>query len=315
MSNSEFIQFVLENTDKPWDLVKLCANKNVTFEDKEVLEQHGLWSWTGFSSNPSVTLENLITNTDKPWIWKDICASSAYVQDMSKINPNILESFLDIISRNKVTEIDSSSNLSYSGLSWNPKLTLDFIVRNIDENWSWIGISCTAPLTIPFMIKYEDKLDWICVSHNPNLKLEHVLAFLESKPWNWSYLSRILDVNLETVLQYSHIPWDFKEFCANKTLMLNDVIQNPNLPWDYSTLSSNPNISIDFVRETVNKHPWNWSYLSMNPGISMHDIDDNPELPWKFSFVSKNPKLTLDFIKKHMDKTLNWKDISSINLL
>ena len=39
-----------------------------------------------------------------------------------------------------------------------------------------------------FLMKYEDKLNWYCLSHNPNITMEIIENNLD-KPWDWNGIS------------------------------------------------------------------------------------------------------------------------------
>jgi hypothetical protein len=59
---------VLKISDKPWDWKHLSSNPSITMNfiltnpDKD-------WYWIDISSNPSITPEFIMNNLDKPWYW------------------------------------------------------------------------------------------------------------------------------------------------------------------------------------------------------------------------------------------------------
>lgn len=74
-------------------------------------------------------------------------------------------------------------------------------------------------------------------------------------------------------------------------------------------LSSNPNITIEFIKQNLNKN-WGWISLSRNPAIKLQDIIDNPNLPWNYNTMSSNPNITLNFVYRNIDKNWNWEELS-----
>ena len=73
-----------------------------------------------------------------------------------------------------------------------------------------------------FVMKYEDKLDWHCISINPNITMEMIEKYPD-KPWNWEYISYNPNITMEIIEKY------------------------PEKPWVWWGISQNPNITIEIV--------------------------------------------------------------------
>ena len=132
--------------------------------------------------------------------------------------------------------------------------------------------------------------------------------FKDSSSFNWSYISK------------------------NPNLQMNVVLEHPEYPWDYCFMCSNPNITMDIINNNPTKYLWLneicnksskyscWEELHLNPNITMNDVINNPTIPWNFQFLSENLNLTEEMIfKRHKlvrlknvkTKYWDWKKISN----
>ena len=102
-----------------------------------------------------------------------------------------------------------------------------------------------------FLMKYEDNLDWYCLSQHPYITME-IIENNPDKPWDWKWIS------------------------YNPNLTMEIIENNPNKPWDWAEISGNPNITMEFIENNPTK-PWNWQSISYNPNLTMKIIENNPE--------------------------------------
>ncbi len=145
---------------------------------------------------------------------------------------------------------------------------INFIFETNNKNWNWFKIS-TLKFNIQYLyyfskhFKYEEmwknltnnfSYQEICetfdffywdineFSKNKNITIEFIIQNLIDKndkmrKWNWEYLTQ--NMNLEIIIKYS---------C---------------LPWNYQTVSKFKNIPIEFVYNNLHKN-WNFDDLSLN---------------------------------------------------
>ena len=90
------------------------------------------------------------------------------------------------------------------------------------------------------------------------------------------------------------------------------ILNNPELPWDWCGFSCNPNITIEIIKENLDK-PFDWQYISENKAITLEIIVNNPELPWDWDFATFNPNITWKIITENPDKPWNFRSISYCN--
>ena len=67
-----------------------------------------------------------------------------------------------------------------------------------------------------------------------------------------------------------------------------------------SYLSKNENITLDFIKENLDKN-WDWSLITQHDNITLKDIKDNPELPWVYENIDKNINITYEDILENPD--------------
>jgi hypothetical protein len=70
-NGNEFINYILEHPDKPWNYGCLSGNPNITWEHVEANpDKH--WSYKSLSKNPNITWEHMEANPDKPWSYLEM---------------------------------------------------------------------------------------------------------------------------------------------------------------------------------------------------------------------------------------------------
>jgi len=169
--------FVFDNLNLTWDWYQLSGNKNLTLEilDKNIDLN---WDWEMVSVNPKLTFTNpnkypkidyyylsqnpnltfdvVLNNLDNNWDFDELSSHPNLSFDFVFNHIDIIEWNWYLLSRHKNLSFDIIQdyfNLNYSdhinsvhkwdmkGLSENPNLTIDFIIRNHTENWDWKLIS------------------------------------------------------------------------------------------------------------------------------------------------------------------------------
>ena len=307
------------------------------------------WNFSYISENPSISLKDINDNIDLPWnfenvfntwgsgivgrpdltfefVWKHKDKwSDIAIRTISKhMNINIIESHPEF-------------SWNYIGISLNHTLTIDFVLKHRNENWNWMAISKNRGIKLSDILNHRE-LPWNTqlISNNKSLTIEDVLNHPEL-PWMY------MDVRINLCRRYkfnSIISMEYinkEELCCISTWIsryakLDDVDNNPDFPWDYTTLSRNPLININFVLKHKDEE-WDWVSLTANKGIKYKYIINNPTLPWdsdytwskhdltsndlsQFSeseirYCALNSEvLTVEFIESHINKRLNWLNIS-----
>ena len=96
---------------------------------------------------------------------------------------------------NSIVNNNPDEKWNYSGLSFNPNVTIEYIMENKDKPWNWFYVSGNANLTPDFIENNLDlKWEWFeCISENEmNLgkkkwidqkRLEIIKAFQIQRHW------------------------------------------------------------------------------------------------------------------------------------
>lgn len=201
--------------------------------------------------------------------------------------------------------------------SFNPNLTIDFVIAHPNCNWSWEYLSRTIDYKIiqahpelPWRLKdilinksvtfeiaktlYEDCFGEF--SNNANLTWD-IFEENINKRWNVSAISSHKCVTWEIIKNNPQINWDWK-----------NVLRNPNITWDIiknelrmywenacgsemyiMNIFTNPNITLEIIKSdpilSRNLNPWCVIHLSVNRNINLKTILDNPEINFTWTYV------------------------------
>ncbi len=64
-------------------------------------------------------------------------------------------------------------------LSWNPNITFDIVLNNLDKPWNWYYLSANSNITFDNVLNNPDKhWNWYYLSFNPNITFDIVQIIL-----------------------------------------------------------------------------------------------------------------------------------------
>jgi len=91
----------------------------------------------------------------------------------------------DFLPRKFATKKEFFDFACQNGLSYNPNITMDYVIANSNRPWDWEERSRNSNITMNYILDNSDRpWDWYWVSHNPNITMDHILANPD-RPWNW----------------------------------------------------------------------------------------------------------------------------------
>ena len=85
----EFIEFIKNNPDRPWDWWEISSNPNITWGIIEANPDEP-WDWMVISRNRNITLEIIEANPDEPWDWWEISSNPNITWEIIEANPDRL---------------------------------------------------------------------------------------------------------------------------------------------------------------------------------------------------------------------------------
>jgi hypothetical protein len=165
---------------------------------------------------------------------------------------------------------------------------------------------------------------------NPNLNIKILLQLSENWINNEKLSASSPLASRET--KSSEVYKLSKYLSRNKGITMKDIKSNPQIKWNYKLLSINPNITWEFIKETIesktynklpknnrwninslcshnrsitldiirkNKYKWNFSRLSKNSIITPKIVEDNPDIPWDKNELAKNPNFSWAYLLEH----------------
>ena len=204
-----------------------------------------------------------------------------------------------------LNELKKREDHFFGYLSSNDTFPVEYIMENLDFDWSWFAITQRSSITIEFIIanKY---LPWDSngLRFNPNISFTNSsYNYLGSKFGNHP------NITIEFVLANPNLLWDWFELSKNPNITMEYVLANPNLPWNWFYLSTNPNITMDVINANPNL-PWNWDALSTNTNITIDYCIANKHLPWNWDALSFNTNNTMQCVLANIDLPWNWKRLA-----
>ena len=331
----ELLQFALEeikleNKDDPTTLDEDIVKFQKAIEDKSQYNLHDTLMRLTWTKEYFNELDTLLTNIGFVGNSADIATVRKHIQDKVK-SVGILQ-FNEFLHSINHVQIDNH-------IKW-----IEDNINNIPN----IKYMSKNPAAIELLYKYQEKIDWVCLSCNPA-----AMAILLANPdqINWLFLSEnpaaieLLRANLDKVewMELSANPaaieiliayldkihWD--EVSANPAAMPLIEANLDKVDWDMLCL--NP-AAIKLIKANMNKVQINWRMLSRNPnasklfrnnidwrGVSANSNDlqfllDNFD-KLKFHELSYNP-VAVSIIANHLDKVGKYglsKNPASIEIL
>jgi hypothetical protein len=146
---------------------------------------------------------------------------------------------------------------------------------------------------------------WKLVESNPDI------------PWDYSYLSRNLDVSWDIVQLNIDKNWCYKNLSINPNITWEIIEKHNDKRWCYTSLSKNPNITWDIVNDNLHVR---WDFYSMinNPNITWRKLNNilscgskfcsNPNITWRDIVHEVEP----DILLLNSNKFERWNTASKI---
>ncbi len=321
------MEFIKSHPLLPWVYVHIAGRPDVDLDlfVEKVVNVEGkdsgeyLSSLEELSANPSVTLVNIL---------KYSSAIRWNAKGMSR-NPGLTLEFKSTIfpsSDSRSSEWDSFYVSSNRGIGLN-----DIEKTLTTGGWNWEGVSLNPNLRLNFILRnwnfLKDKLDWESVSRNMGISFREIVnnvtgtdgsgirvAGIPRLPWNMRSLSRRRDIDLNFLLgKGKDLGWDWQELSENEGIPFDFIVAHQDLPWDYQRLSLRRDIDLDFYLATrtqsgdawiPGKKDWSENRIVSNPSIDLcfirknfgHDFDILFSLQYQAAAFSHNPNITVGFV-------------------
>jgi len=235
--------------------------------------------------------------------------------------------------------------IDYDMLSYNPNITLEYVIDRKHCNWNNLILNKTLGKNISnydiyenykyilnkyyhFNILYElyetwENIIFIEKKFNHNIKYD-LLSMNNNITWdiilnnidkNWNFENLVVynkNITIDIILNNNYF---FNEKCIkvlskNKSIKWSDIIKHPEIDWNFKDLSLNKNITFDIVLNNLDKK-WCFHRLSSNPNINIDIINNYNQFNWSIYWYSFNPNLRLDDIDK-LQINNDTKDLSII---
>lgn len=281
------------------------------------------WNYPILSGNPNIPIWYIRDNPDKEW---DYSIYASYNPNMTieeeEKDSTIWENYKKSLQESniyKYNKISSERHIRNYWLRKNPNCSWEK-AKEMCENKNWYTILQNPNANWENILEYirNEELTWNFpweyVYLNKNIKWENIVEIEEkyNAYLNFYIISSQSYVNWDIVQKYPEYSWDYSQLSRNVNIKWEIVKNNLDRPWDFYWLSKNPNITWEIVRDNP-IHKWCPSNLSENPNITWEIIRDNPDYKWSPDNLSRNPNLTFEIIRDNQDFQWDY-DILSTNL-
>lgn len=296
-----FQQLIYDNPRYLWNKKELAKNSNLSIDfllevvlDKKEMDEY--LCFLCLNKNFDIKFMNMFSYKTKN-VLVNMSENESITLDMISQNKCLKWSYLKISQRKNITVNDI---IKYPDIPWrwnvlvfNQKIPFEYILEHS-------GLALTE---LPFCSENDELYLYDELSPTPyNLSLEKILKY-KHLPWNWSVITTLPFVNMQTITDNPTLPWNKELLSYNQNISLNDIKYYPEINWDYDILSENEHLTISFILENLDKK-WNWEILSMNKKIGISIILAHPSLPWNYKSVSRRLDLTPEIIINNPN--INW---------
>lgn len=127
-----------------------------------------IWNMGMLSKNPAINIEFVKTHLDYDWDWDELSRNPGIIGTDIDANPNFDWNWdfvpdnpsltLDWIMLNKHKFYYEDIGLAWDSISAHPSVTMDYVENNLHLMWQ-SGLSCNPNLTCDFVVKYKDYFD------------------------------------------------------------------------------------------------------------------------------------------------------------
>lgn len=196
-------------------------------------------------------------------------------------------------------------------VSCHPSITPKFVMKNPRYNWDTRGLAYNPHLDIPFiryiMQNYQVDSEFkTLISHHPNITWEDITNNLDIR---WDFSNGVsLNPNVDWRIienNFDDFAWSIKTFTSNVNFNLDLVIEYPDLDWDWSVISKHPELDLKKVKQIGITKPWDWDVLSQHIYVDeIFNTYQDTYYKWNFKFISANPDLILEDVRLNPNK--NW---------
>ncbi len=127
--------------------------------------------------------------------------------------------------------------------------------------------------------------------------LTTLLKLFPNEKWNYDYLSKNPNIDIDYVKNNDDKPWNYENFSENPSVTWEIFKNNRGFPWYRDNFVKNPSITIDMLSRYILCPVYE---LSKNPNLTWGNILANPDSSWDYKSLSYNPNIC---------NTENWQRI------
>jgi hypothetical protein len=227
------------------------------------------------------------------WQWNFYSKKMDLCNDNLPVIRALRDEWIENVWLKFVKEFAETRNFPIKWIIKNPNVTLDFIDKHPEFDWTYCEIS-----------------------ENPNLTYEYVKTHGLNVGWNWYALSKHKNITLDIIKH------TYRSKRYNRWIMT-QVVKNPNVSmtalqsrrfftnsrdWCWKDVVHNPNITIPcLIGTTFNEHMYNSLIFSKN--IPVNYVLNIGMSIWHFMHICKNPTIGKNITDEQFELKFPMEDV------
>lgn len=217
--------------------------------------------------------------------------------------------------------------VDFANLPYNKSLTLDYVIRNLDENWDWSILTYHSMFTLALIEEYittsnpiMSKLNPVVILMKPEMTLDFALKHISI--WKRSDLNSPLNNIYSAAVFYKEESYEFKHdemgeiiseynrqakinlsnFNANSFGAVQNFVSNLG-KFNFNKSNEAENFVSDMTMRIIT------IFASARWG-TIADIENHPELKWSYNLLSFNTNMNIDYVFENLHKSWDSKFLS-----
>ena len=300
--------------------------------------------WLRFSSNPSLTIDQVLNNLDLPWSWQNVV-----------LNPSIT---LDDILQHLYDEYNQPTPFTQLWFTITQKVTdISYPLTHLTDylgnphQWKWDALSYESnnlpSITVDVLVQHKElEWDWDELSKNNNITTDDIIRTLSHNlPWNWKEISLTKEFTIDQIMVLNDL-LDWKALSKNSHITLEMIQSTPQLNWSEfgltralptpqlletlikmkkestaneplnnmalrllldNELQSRKDITIELI-EANQHYSWRWYNLSIT--LPLEVILSAPHMRWGWASISHRNDISIDFVLNNPQYPWDYKYLS-----
>ena len=258
-------QFIFDNPQYPWKLDRVYRRLDIPIET--VIGRFGHLGdevWIALMSRDDMTIEYIEAHPEYPWLYSHAFDLKTLTIEFLKKHEVNVQWWHNIHFNREYTvkelitafpeHVDEETILHYTGM------TSEQVMQADDTLINALCRQRTCENIAEIVTKYPNaKWDWIEISFNPHLTVQFINKYREKL--NWKYLTTVIDKKI--IKANPKLPWDFKLYYVRNDITRSELLEHITEYTDNIRFGGHPELRFrDFAKNNIIS--WNINSITLN---------------------------------------------------